>query len=118
MAQRARAKRMRFALDFPEQNIASAEREMIARGPGIISTTRKFLPPGYLQRGYNGSKYWPFSIKKAVREIGYRRGVRRAIVDKDFHPAWRHFAIRYMWLVRDILSGKLVEFEQALEPNE
>lgn len=63
------------------------------------------LPPGLYQRGYGRSEYWPFSIKKAVSEHGYRRGVIRAQRNPAYNAYWRSEADRYLTIVYEIIAG-------------
>lgn len=71
--------------------------EVPQRGLGL-------LPPGYLQVGYGRVKYWPFSVKVAVENKGYRWGVIRATKNPAFNDAWRGAADYLLNMVYEILS--------------
>jgi len=63
---------------------------------------RELLAPGYLRRGYGGSKKWPFSKEKAFREPGYQRGIRNAVRNPAYARPWRTAAARRLEQVEEM----------------
>ncbi len=95
-------KRIEFALRQPDYVISDYKKP---RGPKPPKPAG-LLPPGLYQRGYGKVEYWPFSIKKAVSESGYRRGVLAAMRNPAYNTAWRAEAKYYMEITYDIIFGK------------
>lgn len=52
---------------------------------------RQSLHPAY-GRGYD-SERWPFDLKRAIASIGYRKGIRKAILNPWYNYQWRHAAL-------------------------
>lgn len=99
-------KRMKDAMRSPDRivNVVNPPRtQKEVRGVGL-------LPPGLGRKGYD-SDYWPFSIRKAVSEKGYRRGVIAASMNPAYNSAWRAETEVYLGIVYKILIGKLPEVE-------
>jgi len=63
---------------------------------------RELLAPGYLRRGYGGTRKWPFSKEKAFREPGYQRGIRNAIRNPVYARPWRTAAARRLEEVEEM----------------
>jgi len=63
---------------------------------------RELLAPGYLRRGYGGTRKWPFSKEKAFREPGYQRGIRNAIRNPAYARPWRTAAARRLEEVEEM----------------
>lgn len=95
-------KRIRFALDHPETVLESEPRPL----KRVPEAPRGLLPPGLYQKGYGGVEYYPFSIRKAVSEAGYRRGILRAMKNPAYNTTWRAEAAYYMEITYDIIFGK------------
>lgn len=70
---------------------AIARRERL-KAERALYVPRNLLTPGYLHRGYGGSERWPFSIARALKQRGYRRGILRALDNPAYSGAWRHQA--------------------------
>jgi len=58
------AKRLAFAFDFPDVVLSQP---MPPARPIPARTYNNWLAPGYLQRGYGGTREWPFDFGMAVR---------------------------------------------------
>lgn len=96
------AKRLAFALDFPD---AVLNEPMPPPKPAQELKYKNWLAPGYLKKGYGGSKEWPFDFNHAVEQEGYRRGIVRAIANKvDYNWEWRREAALDMKLVLEIVE--------------
>lgn len=52
---------------------------------------RQSLHPAY-GRGYD-SERWPFDIKRAIASSGYRKGIRKAILNPWYNRQWRSAAL-------------------------
>lgn len=67
---------------------------------------RASLHPAY-RRGYDSPR-WPFDIRRAIASAGYRRGIRRAMVNTFYNKQWRHAAL---WELHNIVDPVLRERE-------
>lgn len=91
----------RYALENPD--------DVLERGAPPPPTPRKvhnLLPPGYLRKGYGGSKYWPFGIKQAVQEPGYLKGVIAASNNPAYNSVWRYETKRRLEMVYAIIERR------------
>lgn len=52
---------------------------------------RDSLHPAF-GRGYD-SERWPFDIKRAIASFGYRKGIRKAILNPWYNRQWRAAAL-------------------------
>lgn len=73
-----------FDLDFVLAT-QTAEREAQTR------YERDSLHPAF-GRGYD-SERWPFDIKRAIASSGYRKGIRKAILNPWYNRQWRAAAL-------------------------
>jgi len=60
---------------------------------------RQSLHPAY-GRGYD-SERWPFDIKRAIASSGYRKGIRKAILNPWYNRQWRHAALHELHSIVD-----------------
>jgi len=96
------AKRLAFAFDYPDTVI---NEPLPPPKPPVEQFYKNYLRPGYLQKGYGGSKEWPFDFARAVEQQGYRMGIKRAILNKkDYNWDWRKKAALWMVEVDDVVD--------------
>jgi len=91
---RGRNRRIAFALAYPD--VVLNDPDMRPAPPSTRYYPRELLRPGYLRRGYGGTKEWPFDKEKAFQEPGYQRGIRRAVRNPAYSLAWRQAAARLL----------------------
>lgn len=65
---------------------------------------RQSLHPAY-GRGYD-SERWPFDIKRAIASTGYRKGIRKAILNPWYNRQWRYAAL---WELHHIVDPAVEE---------
>lgn len=95
------ARRLAFAFDYPDVVL---QQPMPPPKPIPDRAYANWLAPGYLQKGYGGTKEWPFDFAMAVRKEGYRRGIVRAIANKrDYNWEWRKEAALWIQEVEEVL---------------
>lgn len=68
---------------------------------------RQSLHPAF-GRGYDSDR-WPFDVRRAIASRGYRRGIRRAMVNPFFNKQWRHAAL---WELHNIVDPIVAEREE------
>lgn len=68
---------------------------------------RQSLHPAF-GRGYDSDR-WPFDIKRAVASKGYRRGIRKAILNTFYNRQWRHTAL---WELHNIVDPAVRSAEE------
>lgn len=68
---------------------------------------RASLHPAF-GRGYDSDR-WPFDTRRAIASKGYRRGIRRAMLNPFYNRQWRHAAL---WELHNIVDPVVLEREQ------
>jgi len=68
---------------------------------------RQSLHPAF-GRGYDSNR-WPFDVRRAIASRGYRRGIRRAMVNPFYNRQWRHAAL---WELHNIVDPIVEERER------
>jgi len=103
----ARAKRLRFAIDYPDVILTQsgdAPDFKRARAPRAKAFAERTGP------GYGGGA-WPFSVERAMRDQGYRNGLRKAITNTWADDTWR--AVAKSWFLE--MMSDLIALEMIAE---
>jgi len=114
------SREIRFALDYPDYVLNHPEKYGNFAAPPAAA---RWLAPGWGAKGYGNSKYWPFSVKKALKEPGYLKGIERALNNDNYDESWKANAKHLLRIVyhkqamleqayRDIIA---VEAYEALQ---
>ena len=98
-----------YALEYPDWVLSKKTGDRVHKKEDY--RPQNLLAPGLFQRGYGGVEYWPFSVKMAVTQTGYRRGILRAINNPAYNKQWRQEADLLLDKVYEIQSGKRELFE-------
>ena len=72
-----------------------------------LEHARASLHPAF-GRGYDSDR-WPFDVRRAIASRGYRRGIRRAMVNPFYNKQWRHAAL---WELHHIVDPVVEKREQ------
>lgn len=88
----AARKRLRFGLEHPDAYLRQQEAllDEMREVEGRLTPKYNWLAPG--GSGYGGYKQWPFDGHRAKVSDNYRAGIRKALTDLRYHPAWREAA--------------------------
>lgn len=78
-----------------------------AEKQALTEYERQSLHPAY-GRGYDSDR-WPFDTRRAIASAGYRRGIRRAMVNPFFNKQWRAAAL---WELHNIVDPIVEEREK------
>jgi len=101
-------KRRRVGLPS-EQELDLVLATQLAEREAQTEYERQSLHPAY-RRGYDSDR-WPFDVRRAIASRGYRRGIRRAMVNTFYNRQWRHAAL---WELHNIVDPVV---EQRAEKN-
>lgn len=75
-----------------------------------MNTPKAFGNPNH--PGYGGGE-WPFDLKKAYSNVGYRNGIRKAIGADWTDGYWKHEAQRALVMILDDLIAASVAMEEG-----
>lgn len=98
----------RRRVSFPtEQELDLVLATQLSEREAQTEYERQSLHPAF-GRGYDSDR-WPFDVRRAIASRGYRRGIRRAMVNPFFNKQWRHAAL---WELHNIVDP-IVEKREA-----
>jgi len=101
----AMSKRRRVFLTEEELDLVLATQT--AEREAQTQYERLSLHPAY-GRGYD-SERWPFDIRRAIASQGYRRGIRKAMLNPFYNRQWRAAAL---WELYNIVDPAVLQRQE------
>ncbi len=100
---------------FKKQRVASLTEEELdlvlatqtAEREAQTAYERASLHPAF-GRGYDTDR-WPIDIRRAIASTGYRKGIRKAILNPFYNKQWRHAAL---WELQHIVDPIVQERQE------
>lgn len=95
------------ASSLTEQELDLVLATQLAEREAQTEYERQSLHPAF-GRGYDSPR-WPFDTRRAIASAGYRRGIRKAMVNTFYNRQWRHAAL---WELHNIVDPIVLQREQ------
>lgn len=97
----------RRAVPPTEQELELVLATQLAEREAQTEYERQSLHPAF-RRGYDSDR-WPFDIRRAIASTGYRRGIRKAMLNPFYNRQWRAAAL---WELHNIVDPVVIQREE------